>query len=74
MPKLLSDSEVAAFRERGYREVELESETDNPIFQGLPKKITVWESHCDEVKDLPHDFIRTATNEVSTIPPKEWVY
>ena len=56
-----------AFRERGYREVELESENDNPIFQGLPKKIIVWESHCDEVKELPPDFVRSATNDVSPI-------
>ena len=58
-----------AFRERGFCEVELntESEAGNEIFQGLPQTLTVWESHCDEVKELPADFIRTATNEVSRI-------
>ncbi|HVS80832.1 MAG TPA: gamma-glutamyl-gamma-aminobutyrate hydrolase family protein [Pyrinomonadaceae bacterium] len=58
-----------AFRERGFSAVELhsESEAGNEIFQGLPKTITVWESHCDEVKELPADFICTATNEVSRI-------
>src|SRR2546421_2539657 len=58
-----------AFRERGFCEVELntESEAGNEIFQGLPKTLTVWESHCDEVKDLPADFICTATNAVSRI-------
>jgi GMP synthase (glutamine-hydrolysing) len=57
-----------AFRERGFCTVELDSEIEvNEIFQGLPKTITVWESHCDEVKELPADFICTATNEVSRI-------
>ena len=58
-----------AFRERGFSAVELhsESEAGNEIFRGLPKTITVWESHCDEVKELPADFICTATNEVSRI-------
>ena len=58
-----------AFRERGFCTVELDSESEagNLIFQGLPKTITVWESHCDEVKELPADFICTATNDVSRI-------
>ena len=56
-----------AFRERGFCEVELDSQTDSGIFAGLPKTMTVWESHCDEVKELPADFIRTATNQVSQI-------
>ena len=58
-----------AFRERGFCEVKLDSESEagNEIFQGLPQTLTVWESHCDEVKELPADFIRTATNEVSRI-------
>jgi GMP synthase-like glutamine amidotransferase len=58
-----------AFRERGFCPVELDSEGEagKEIFQGLPKTITVWESHCDEVKELPADFICTATNEVSRI-------
>src|SRR6266849_1832430 len=56
-----------AFRERGFCAVVLNSETDNPIFAGLPKQIIVWESHCDEIKALPADFIRTAGNDVSEI-------
>ena len=56
-----------AFRERGFCAVVLNSETDNPIFAGLPKQVTVWESHCDEIKALPADFIRTAGNDVSEI-------
>ena len=58
-----------AFRERGFCEVELDAESGagNEIFQGLPKTLTVWESHCDEVKELPADFICTATNAASRI-------
>ena len=55
-----------AFRERGFCAVDLDSEA-NGIFSGLPETLAVWESHCDEVKELPRDFIRTATNEVSEI-------
>ena len=54
-----------AFRERGFCEVEVDS--DDTIFTGLPKQLTVWESHCDEVKALPADFVRTARNGVSEI-------
>ena len=54
-----------AFRERGYCPVEIESH--NGIFTSLPKTITVWESHCDEVKELPSEFVCTATNETSAI-------
>jgi GMP synthase (glutamine-hydrolysing) len=58
-----------ALRERGFCTVELDSESDadNEIFEGLPKTLTVWESHCDEVKELPADFVCTATNAVSRI-------
>src|SRR5437588_2404198 len=54
-----------AFRERGYCAVKIQ--TENGIFGDLPNPITVWESHCDEVKELPTDFICTATNSTSTI-------
>jgi GMP synthase (glutamine-hydrolysing) len=60
-----------AFRERGFSEVSVEVATDSPIFAGLPQTITVWESHCDEVKELPADFVCTATNEVSPIQAME---
>ena len=56
-----------AFRERGFSEVKLDDGNGKAIFEGLPKTITVWESHCDEVKELPADFICTATNNVSPI-------
>jgi GMP synthase (glutamine-hydrolysing) len=56
-----------AFRERGFCTVDLDSQTGNGIFGGLPENITVWESHCDEVKSLPADFNCTASNKVSPI-------
>lgn len=56
-----------AFRERGFSEIKLNAETGPAIFKGLPETITVWESHCDEVKELPADFICTAANNVSPI-------
>lgn len=55
-----------AFRERGFCQVWLE-EKESPLFEGLPETLTVWESHCDEVKNLPEDFVCTATNDVSDI-------
>ena len=56
-----------AYRERGFCTVNLDSQTGDGIFSGLPETITVWESHCDEVKALPADFVCTASNQVSDI-------
>ena len=42
-----------AKRERGYFPVETNG---NGIFKNLPRKITVWHSHFDEVKQLPKGF------------------
>lgn len=54
-----------AFREHGFCEVRVDSV--NGIFANLPGTLSVWESHCDEVKELPADFVCTATNDVSSI-------
>lgn len=56
-----------AFRERGFCEVKVDLPADAGIFKSLPETITVWESHCDEVKSLPADFVCTATNQVSDV-------
>lgn len=59
-----------AFRERGFRTIELDVkalDVSTGIFHGLPPSVTVWESHCDEVKELPPDFVCTATNKISPI-------
>lgn len=53
-----------AKRERGYFPVETNGEG---IFKKLPETITVWHSHCDEVKELPEDFFRTASNQTCAI-------
>src|SRR5688572_943068 len=53
-----------AKRERGYFDVETNG---NGVFRDLPKRITVWHSHCDEVKELPDSFKCTASNEVCKI-------
>lgn len=51
-------------RERGFFEVETDREA---IFAGLPRRVMVWHSHYDEVKELPEGFKRTASNETCAI-------
>ena len=53
-----------AKRERGYLPVETNGEA---IFKGLPPSVTVWHSHCDEVKSVPEGFHVTAANETCPI-------
>jgi GMP synthase (glutamine-hydrolysing) len=53
-----------AKRERGYYDVET---TGAGVFKDLPDRITVWHSHCDEVKELPPAFEHTAFNETCKI-------
>jgi GMP synthase (glutamine-hydrolysing) len=62
-----------AFRERGFCSIELAPADSKDLFAGLPETLTVWESHCDEVKELPVDFSLTATNEVSEIQAMQHV-
>ena len=42
-------------------------ETGEGLFKGLPATVTVWHSHCDEVKQLPDGFRCTASNETCAI-------
>ena len=53
-----------AKRERGFFPIETDG---NGIFKNLPRKITVWHSHFDEVKKLPKGFHCTASNETCGI-------
>ncbi len=53
-----------AFRERGFLEVEVNRDG---LFAGLPHRIAVWESHCDELKELPQGFEVTASNATCAI-------
>jgi GMP synthase (glutamine-hydrolysing) len=57
-----------ARRERGYFPVET---TARGVFAGLPRNVTVWHSHCDEVKSLPPGFQRTAWNDTCSIQAME---
>jgi GMP synthase (glutamine-hydrolysing) len=58
------DGYEGAKRERGFLPIETDSAG---IFRDLPRRITVWHSHCDEVKELPLGFRRTAFNETCAI-------
>jgi GMP synthase (glutamine-hydrolysing) len=51
-------------RERGFFDIEADG---RGIFAGLPRILSVWHSHFDEVKELPAGFKRTATNETCPI-------
>jgi GMP synthase (glutamine-hydrolysing) len=51
-------------RERGFFDVEADG---NGIFKGLPRSISVWHSHFDEVKELPEEFLCTASNQTCPI-------
>ena len=53
-----------AKRERGFFPVD---NTGDELFKGLPPRVTVWHSHCDEVKKLPNGFRLTASNETCQI-------
>jgi GMP synthase (glutamine-hydrolysing) len=53
-----------AKRERGFLPIE---NTGEGVFKNLPSTITVWHSHCDEVKQLPEGYRQTATNETCKI-------
>lgn len=57
-----------AKRERGFLPVETSRQG---LFRNMPKSITVWHSHCDEVKKLPTGFMRTASNETCAIQAME---
>lgn len=35
---------------------EIQIDKDHDLFKGIPQKIKVWESHFDEVKELPDEF------------------
>jgi len=37
------------------------------LFEGFPDKISAWASHMDEVKDVPKEFLLTATSDVCLV-------
>jgi GMP synthase (glutamine-hydrolysing) len=39
-----------------FGKMQIEIRRNSPLFSGLPKKFIVWESHNDEIKNLPEQF------------------
>ena len=54
-----------ASAEYGLGEVEIDSQ--DVLFVGVPKKIRAWVSHFDEAKELPKDFIGLAHSQTCPI-------
>ncbi len=46
-------------RERGWLPIRL---GEDPLFADLGEEAILWENHCEEVKALPADFVRIASN------------
>nr|MDQ3816924.1 gamma-glutamyl-gamma-aminobutyrate hydrolase family protein [Acidobacteriota bacterium] len=53
-----------AVKLRGFYDVETNGEG---IFANLPGRVTVWQSHYEEVKELPREFEITASSETCRI-------
>ncbi|MDQ3821092.1 MAG: gamma-glutamyl-gamma-aminobutyrate hydrolase family protein, partial [Acidobacteriota bacterium] len=53
-----------AVKLRGFYDVETNGED---IFANLPGRVTVWQSHYEEVKELPHEFEITGSSETCRI-------
>lgn len=53
-----------AVKVRGFYDVETNGEG---IFAGMPHRAAVWQSHYEEVKELPEDFELTASSETCRI-------
>jgi len=60
-----------AFRERGFFPIHQTVAGSDALFRGLPESLTVWHSHCDEVKDVPPGFRVTAANATCPIQAME---
>ncbi len=48
-----------SWRENGFTRVKI-IDTGDPVFAGMNNEVSVYENHCDEVRDLPADFILIA--------------
>ena len=55
--------------EHGFLSVDI-GEREDPLFEGLPARIVVKESHFEEVKRLPKDFVVLASTALS---PKQTI-
>ena len=47
-----------------YAQMEITVEKENDLFRNLDKKLIVWESHKDEVTELPDDFECLASSDI----------
>ena len=47
---------VSAAKTPEFGKTEIEIRGESPILKGLPKKFIAWESHNDEISDLPENF------------------
>ncbi len=56
-------AKVAKGKSAEYGMGEVEIDKNDVIFKGIPKKLRVWVSHFDEVKELPKDFVKLAHSE-----------
>ena len=57
------NGEAAPAKKPEFGKVELTVLKKDKIFDGVPEKSTVWESHNDEVTQLPDSFIHLAMSE-----------
>ncbi|MEJ7598145.1 MAG: gamma-glutamyl-gamma-aminobutyrate hydrolase family protein [Kofleriaceae bacterium] len=55
---------TGALRVRGFREVELYG---HGLFAGLPTRVSIWHSHCEEVPVLPPDFAHISSSKTCRI-------
>lgn len=55
--------EVGPAKTPEFGKTEIEIVKDSPIFKGLPRKFIAWESHNDEIKNLPKDFEILASSQ-----------
>jgi GMP synthase (glutamine-hydrolysing) len=57
------DGKVKPAENPEYGKVELEIVKKDNLFEDVPEKSIVWESHNDEVIELPKDFIHLASSK-----------
>jgi len=49
---------AGCLREKGW--ITISITRDDPIFLGLSQSVVVWENHCEEVKEVPAEFVDLA--------------
>jgi len=59
--------EVSEGKTAEYAKVDLTVIEEDDLFRGLPRRISVWESHKDEVVRPPEDFIVLAASDICKV-------